>query len=189
MIPRPFTVGGLFLLGVLLQGCVTTSPPTLFYTLNATAKAAQQSSPLSVGVLLTGFPELADRPQLVVRASPNRLLLLDQHHWAGSLRRQFLRTLSEDLGQVTGSRQVWPGPWEENLRPDRRLTLDLQQFEGTLGQEAILQASWTVKDQEGKVIKNQVTRLQEPAPGAHEELVAAESRLVARLAQEIADAL
>ncbi len=186
---RALTMSGLCLLALLLPGCALNSPPTLFYTLSATAQASNRHSPLSLGVILASFPELADRPQLVVRASENRLLLLERHQWAGSLRRQFLRILSENLEQITGSRQVWPAPWEESLRPDRRLTIDLQRFEGALDQEAIIQASWTIMDQEGKLLHNQSTRLREPAPGSHEELVAAESRLLARLAQELADAL
>lgn len=189
MILRRIIWGASALLAALLSGCVSTSPPTLFYTLNPAAPAASQSSPLSLGVTVSDFPEIIDRPQLAVRASQNRLLLLDQHHWAGPLRRQFLRTLSEDLLLLTGSRQVWSAPWEESLHPDRQIGVDLQKFEGTLGQEALLQASWTVKDQEGRIIRAQVSQLREPAPGAHEELVAAQSRLVARLAREISDAL
>ena len=174
---------------LLLAGCSWSSPSANFYTLSALATPAVSSSKLSVGVALTEFPDALDRPQIMLRTSENRLEIQELDRWAGPLGHQFLLALTENLVNLTGSQRIAPAPWEPGSAPDRRLSLAILQFDGVPGGTALLRVRWALADAEGKLLLTRTSTLEEPAGGAIESLVAAQSRLVARLAEEIAEVL
>jgi uncharacterized lipoprotein YmbA len=173
------------LLGV---GCAAT-PPAAFYTLTPMTAPTVRPTPLTIGLTLSDFPAALDRPQLMLRASDNRLVIEELHRWAAPLEGQVARTLSENLARLTNSPRVTTFPWPAEFRPGRRVDIAIQRFDGRPGDQAVLQARWSLSDATGAAPLARVSDLNEPAGDTIETLVAAQSRLLERLAEEIAAAL
>jgi uncharacterized lipoprotein YmbA len=106
----------------LCAGC-GSAPKERFYTLApasgalppAASPAAVASQPrTSVAIGPVRVPDAVDRPQMVVREGPNRVEILEQQRWAGSLRSEIARALVAGVGErlpdaarPTGSRSMW----------------------------------------------------------------------------------
>jgi uncharacterized lipoprotein YmbA len=69
--------------------------------------------------------------------------------------------------------------------------LEVNRLDGTLGQNALLDARWTLLADKGKriVVRKNSTISEPVSGGSYEGLVLAQSRTLARLAQEIARAI
>ena len=184
----------LALVALLFVGCGSTPPPTAFYTLTSVTKAETASqSPAPKGDFALGIgpvqlPEYLDRPQLVVRTAPDRLVLSEFHRWGGSLRQDFPRVLAENVAALLGTDRVLAHPWGDRLDPAYRVALDVQQFDGDLGGAVVLKATWIVTGREGKTpLSVRKSDIQEPVSGKdYDALVVAHSRAVAALSREIA---
>jgi len=174
---------------LLCAGCSMSTPPASFYTLSSAATPVNASSQLAIGITLTEFPDALDRPQIMLRTSENRLEIQELHRWAGQLEGQFLHVLTENLVRLTGSQRIAPAPWEKGFNPDRRLSVSILGFDGIPGGSAQLRVRWSLSDTDGTLLLMKTSSLQEPAGDSIESLVAAQSQLIARLAEEIAAAL
>lgn len=134
---------------LILGGCATA--PSSFYTLTSTLSAKDRAAPLAdkglaIGVGPVRFPEFLDRPQIVSRAGPNRLVLDEFHRWGGSLQDDFLRVLGENLGQLLGTSRILVEPAEARFPLDFRVIADVLSFEGTAGGEVAFKVRWAVLD-------------------------------------------
>lgn len=189
-----FTMGAAFTV-LLLVGCRSTPSPTAFYTLTTLAKGnptGQSPAPqgdLAIGVGPAQLPEYLDRPQIVTRTAPDRLTLSEFNRWGGSLAKDFLRVLTENLSGLLGSDRVVAYPWAERLEPSYRVALDVQQFDGPLGEAVVLKVTWIVTGHDGKKpLSVRKSMIQEPVSGKdYDALVAAHSRAVAALSREITE--
>jgi uncharacterized lipoprotein YmbA len=185
----------LALVVLLFAGCRSTPPPTVFYALTAVTKAdtaSQSPTPkgdFAVGIGPVQLPGYLDRPQLVTRAAPDRLVLSEFHRWGGSLRQDFPRVLAENVAALLGTDRVLAYPWGDRLDPAYRVALDVQQFDGALGEAVVLKVTWIVSGREGKSpLAVRKTEIHEPVSGKdYDALVAAQSRAVAALSREIAE--
>jgi hypothetical protein len=165
-----------------------------FYTLNAvietptTAQVAGADQHLAIGVGPMEIPKTIDRPQIVTRTSPNRLSVDEFHRWAGSLREDFLRVLATNLSILLQTNRVATHPWEEYFRPNYRVILDVQRFDGNPGEDVVLNVNWTITGQDGRnallVRKSMIT--QPVSEKDYETFVAAKSRVIASFSREIA---
>ena len=188
------TVWALALAAFLFVGCRSTPPPTAFYTLTAVTKAetaGQSPAPkgdFAVGIGPVQLPEYLDRPQLVTRTAPDKLVLSEFHRWGGSLRQDFPRVLAENIAALLGTDRVLEYPWGDRLDPAYRVALDVQQFDGQLGETVALRVTWVVTGRDGKApLAVRKSMIQEPVSGKdYDALVAAQSRAVAALGREIA---
>ena len=82
-------------------------------------------------------------------------------------------------------------PWGEQFSPTYRIQLDVEQFDGQLGERVVLDVSWTVTDQEGtnKLLVRK-SLVEEPVPDkTYEALVVAESNSLATLSRIIVEEL
>jgi len=185
---------GALLLG--LGGCGMTSPKPTYYTLSpleSTTRAShtQATSTLAVGIGPVSFPDELDRPSIVTRSGQSRLVIDEFHRWGGSLKKNFLRVLADNLAHDLQTDQIMVRPWEHYFQPDIRITLDVHQFVGELGKSASLTLVWTVHKTGGEsremVYRNTFT---EPvAEPGYDGLVAAQSRLIKQLAKEMASVI
>ncbi len=82
-------------------------------------------------------------------------------------------------------------PRRTSVALDYQVTVDVVRCDGRLGDAAYLEARWSIfQGQEKKLFKMNRFSIREPATGAdYSELVAAQSRAVAKLSQEIATAI
>ena len=181
---------------VAAAGCASTAP-TRFYVLAPVAGAGvEKSNPavpskagMTVGLRRVALPNYLDRPQIVTRSSPNKLDLAEFDRWAAPLGDAFPRILAENLAAMIPADRVAVFQWPRSAPVDYAVTVEVTKFEGRLGGECSLVASWSIFGGENKALTAGKSSLSEPAGGDYETLVAAQSRLVGALSRDIAGAL
>jgi uncharacterized lipoprotein YmbA len=189
-----------FLLGLLsaavLAGCLGKTPSAVYYTLSPTAsEVARPARPaagdLAVGIGPVKLPDELDRAAIVTRSGSHRLEINEFRRWGGSLKKNVTRVIEENLAYLLQSDRIMSRPWEGHFQPDVRIALDIRRFDGRLGEHAELNATWVLIDPEdGTQLHVGRTILQEATEGDdYDALAAAQSRALARLCREIADAL
>ena len=189
------TTRALALLALAVAGCASGGDPTRYYVLAPTkvpgvARLAAAGQPqLRVGIRSVDLPRYVERPGLVTRASANRLEVAEFQQWGAPLRQAVPVILAENLAQLIPTDQVAVFPWGRGFVPDVQVVVDVSQFEGTLGGDAVLAARWRISRRGGEDSTTGVSRLSEAAGADYESLVAAYSRLVGALSREIADSL
>ncbi|HXE98383.1 MAG TPA: PqiC family protein [Dongiaceae bacterium] len=174
----------------LLTGC-SGSPRVAFYTLNVAATNETSVSPLnSVAIGPITFPDLLDRPQLVVRTSANRVDILETHRWAESPKSEIPRIIAADLSILLTPVRVSTYPQNAGLEADYRVLLDIQRFEMTVGEGVGLEALWSVRRSDGGAQKSGRTVFSEPVGAAgYDAMVAAQSQALAAVSRDLAQAL
>lgn len=179
---------------LLLAGCSSSSSKVAFYTLNSISSSrpvathASAGQPVSIGIGPVTIPEVLDRPQIVTRTGPNKLQIDEFHRWAGRLDEDFARVVAENVSLLMATEQVAVYPWDVSFKPRYQVILDVQRFEGRMGQgEVLLEVLWQIIDSQNQAtlrIKKSVIR--EPlAATDYDTLVAAKSRAVEKLSKYI----
>jgi uncharacterized lipoprotein YmbA len=178
----------------ILTGCRSATTPIEFYALTPltgiveTDKAAGLGDAVAVGVGPLQMPKIIDRPQIVSRTGLNRITVDEFHRWAGSIYEDFLTVLAMNLSALLQTNMVAAYPWEEYFDPDYRVYLEVNQFDGRLGEYALLNVTWTVTGrQPNDILRVRNSVIKEAVQSAdYEEFVAAESRILAALSREMA---
>jgi len=180
---------------VAVAGCTSTADPTRYYVLTA-AKAPDVPRPaatgqreLRVGLRSVDLPRHLERPQIVTRASGNRLEVSEFQHWGAPLRHTVPAILAENLSRLVPTDQIAVFPWGRGFVPDAQVVVEVTELEGTLGGAAVLAARWRILGRSGEQPTTGVSRFSEPVGADYESLVAAHSRLIGALGRDIADAL
>jgi uncharacterized lipoprotein YmbA len=176
-------------LAILAAGCAST-PASRFYTLSAATASAAPSSDVSVAVGPVSVPATVDRPQIVVTVSPSEVRLDEFNRWASPLSNNIARVVAENLVAMLGTPRVTLSPQTLSAGVDYRAAIEVQRFESAPGEAATLDAVWTVsRARDGKTQTGRVTA-REPAPDkGYDALASAHSRAIARLSQDIAEAV
>ena len=162
-----------------------------FYVLSPTGKVPS-SGGIGIGVGPIDVANyLTERPYIVFQSSPNKMEISDLHEWAGDLSDDFSRVLATNLGRYKNTGNVRTYPWDREGDLKYQVALDIRQFHGTSEGDAILEASWRVYSlPESRLLTSKTTTLHEPLQGdGFEALVAAQSRLIDKLAAIIAKQL
>lgn len=182
---------------VFLAGCRSATTPVEFYTLSpltsvsAADKVAGLGDHIAVGVGPMQIPKIIDRPQIVTRIGPNKINVDEFHRWAGSVYEDFLRAVTMNLAALLQSNLVAAFPWEDYFDPDYRVYMEVQQFDGRLGQYAQLDITWTITGREAReILLVRKSLIREPVQGDdYDAFVAAKSRILATLSRQIARGL
>ena len=185
-----------FILVFFLAACSST-PPVAYYTLN-TLPEMQQEIPaevmddtIAIGVGPVEFPKFLDRPQIVTRKSQNQIEVSEFHRWAGSFPGDFSRVLAKNISILLPSDRVAVYPWGEQFSPTYLIKLEVEQFDGQLGEGVVLDVTWMVTDKEGtnKLVVRK-SRIEEAAlDETYEALVEAKSNGLATLGRTIVEEL
>ncbi len=174
------------------SGC-GRSPSTTFYTLTAQAPEAVSPAavPHAVAVGPVTLPDLIDRPQLVIRVAANRVDILEEHRWAEPLKSQISRLLAEDLARLMRPARV--SVFDQNISqdPEYRVLVDIQRFESVPGEGVTIEALWSVHRKSGNAVTRRGHSLirQKTEGSSYDALVAAYSRALAEVSNDIAGAL
>lgn len=178
--------------GVLLTGCAAGPPPSL-YVLDfpIEKELAGIERGITVGVGPIELPQYLDRPQIVSRASPNRLETSELHQWAEPLKTGVARVLVVAIGRRLDTNRVYIVPRRIRTALDYRVEIDIGRFDGAIGQGATLAARWSLFRGDGASPSlTQVSVIEEPVRGdGYPELVAAHTRAAERLGTDIATAI
>ena len=180
----------LLLAALWLPACGST-PPTVYYALDAGA-AAMPSRGVSPGVVILpgSLPDEIDRPQLAVRQPGGQIRFLEQHRWSESLRYAIPRALAGELERQLGSARIVALPADvRRFDADFRLFLEVQRFDAVSGRGADVDIVWRFEARQGRPIAGR-SRVHEAAAGdAPDALVAAQRRALRQVAAEMAAAL
>jgi uncharacterized lipoprotein YmbA len=188
-------MGWSFLFLVFLLGACSSTPPVAYYTLNTLPEmqqeipAAVMDDTLAIGVGPVEFPKFLDRPQIVTRKSQNQIEVSEFHRWAGSFPGDFSRVLAKNISILLPTDRVAVYPWGEQFSPTYRVKLDVEQFDGQLGERVVLDVTWMVTDQEGtnKLLVRK-SLIEEPVSDKnYEALVEAKSNALNTLSRTIVE--
>ena len=163
-----------------------------FYRLSAApaASAGGGDRSISLGVGPITLPGYIDRTELVFQSGPNEFQVPPNVSWTGSLQENIATVLARDLQEQLGTREVLTYPWSSGRAPARRVTLNVRQFHGISGSDAILDTTWRIENSSGGTVRNGGGTFREPIEGdGYAAVVAAESRLLAQCAAAIASSL
>jgi len=169
-------------------GCSTA--PSRFYSLASTATS--DGTPATSATVMVGpvtIPASVDQPEFVVQVAPNRVEVNEFNRWVSPLGDGIARTVAGDLVVLLGTQEV-ASAQPADFTPDYRVTIDVQRFESVQGQQATLEAVWTVRKSAGGEIRSgrTVARQQVQGPG-FDALAAAHSQALAKMSGDIAAAI
>jgi len=179
-------------ISLLLVGC-GASPKTQLYILNSidrdtlAQKLEVQSIVIKVGPV--SIPDTLDQEQIVTRVGSNALRADEYNRWSGDFQDDIQRILGENISILLPSSQVALGRETMLLPIDFQVIINVREFDGQLGGVVTLNANWTVaRKGEKKTVVAKKSVLQEKTNGTdYKDYVAAQSRLLAKLSQEIVD--
>lgn len=173
---------------VLLAACAAGSKS--FYVLTADGPTPSGGG-IGIGVGPITLAEYIDRSNLVMAESANQLAVAEDHRWAGDLAASITRVTAANLGRQLNTGNVRSYPWQGDDGIRYQVTLDIRQFHGGADGYAVIEAGWraySLPDRKIKASRTFVDR--EPlAADGYQPLVAAQSRLLSRLAEDIAKGL
>lgn len=165
--------------------------PKSYYMLTADGAAPTGSSGMGIGVGPVTLAEYIDRPNLVVQEQTNQVGIASDHRWAGALDASIARVTSTNLGRRmgTGNIRTYPWPRDEGLR--YQVTIDVREFHGGADGHAVIEAGWRAYAlPERRMIASRNFTAREPLEkDGYQPLVAAQSRLLSQLADDIASSL
>jgi uncharacterized protein len=171
-----------------VAGCAST--PARFYTLDSTAVA--DGAPATHTAVMVGpvsVPASVDQPEFVVQVASNRVEVEEFNRWAAPLNDGIARAVAGDLAVLLGTPDVATAPMA-NFNPGYWVTINVQRFESTRGEGALLDAVWAVHQTAGGATRSGRTVAQEAAQGeSYDALAAAHSRALARMSGDIAAAI
>jgi len=170
-------------------GC-TASAPARFYNLDSTAKP--DGAPAARAAVMVGpvsIPASVDQPEFVVQVAPNRVEVEEFNRWVAPLSDGIARAVAGDLTVLLGTPDVATAPLA-NFNPSYWVTIDVQRFDSIRGQEALLEAVWTVRRTTGGETRSGRTLARETVQGdGFDALAAAHSRALAKMSGDIAAAI
>jgi len=198
-----FRLIGVILFAILLivQGCTLlgtgTKESTRNYVLNSLYSVETQTQAVAdlhdIGILV-GPVRMAlylDRVDIVIRDSQNQVRLAAFSQWAGPLHENFSRVLAENLSVLLVTDRVGIFPGTRAMLFDFNVTVNVTRFDGMPGKKADLRARWAILDKKRKkMLFEKHSLLSQPTENdSMEALIAAESRTLADLSREIAEAI
>jgi len=177
-----------------LAGCAG-SPPAVFHTLllpdpgQGTATRVAEA-PYLLEVLPVDVPVQADQPQVMMRDGQGAVTPLYSDRWTAPIGDEIRAALSDTLTRTLGAADV------RGLRPAAgtpvwRVQVDVQRFDATAGEAALLDATWRVRpvDTAGSTLLcRSVVRTGLTGPGVR-AAVEGQQQAVANLARTIASAI
>ena len=180
-----------------LNGCLGRSQSPRFYTLSpltedkAMAKSDTPERDTRIGIGPIKLADYLDQSRLVTRTGDNRLVKAEFDLWAGAFKDNLTNVLAENIGPLVPTERIYLYPWRLSEPMDYQVILDVVRFDGDLEKDAWLVARWSIvggKDKE--VLEVGRSSIREPLSGPdYAALVAAQSRAVAKLSQEIVAAI
>ena len=177
---------------LLFAGC-GTSPKTQLYVLNTIDKNASVKAIDAENIVIkigpVSLPGSLDKEPIVTRMGSNRLFADEFNRWSGDYQNDIERILGENISILLPASEINLSR-ETILSPvDFQVFINVREFDGTLGGIVTLNTNWTVvRKAKKKTVVTKKTILQEKTNGnTYQDYVAAQSRLLAKLSQEIAD--
>ena len=179
----------LLLLVGLVTACFGNTPNSRFYQLSADASLTPVSTRrFSLRVAEIDVPDYLDRPQIVTFvADSHQLHLAEFERWGEPFSANVSRALADDLSLLLPKAAV---RFEAVSLQDTIYTLEaeINRMDAILGDKIQFDVWWTLS-KNGTAMRRERTQLSMPVGKSYEDLVAAESILIGRWAEQIAKKL
>lgn len=180
---------------IFLGGCRSQSPR--FYALSPMQEdqvISKRKSPAQNAVVGIGPVKVADyidQSMLVTRTSDNQAVKAEFDRWVGSFKDNFINVLADNIGFLLPTENIYLFPWRVSVPIEYQVVVDIVRCDGRLGDAVWLEARWSIlKGSEKKLVKTMRSSIREPVTGTdYAALVAAQSRALAKLSQEIVEAI
>ena len=175
----------------LLAAACGSTPKESYYTLSAAPAAAPAASGSTASITIgpVAVPEAVDRSPMVVRTGPNEVSIDDLHRWVEPLKSAIPRALAELLMRDLGTPNVLAGRSAMGTKADYRVAVDVQRFDSSFSEGAMLDAAWTITPSQGPARTGR-TFAQVPATSRdHAGIAAAHRKALEKLAADIAGAI
>ena len=185
---------------LILAGCFGSSPPSRFYTLTQLETVSSATALSSERLLVVGpviIPDYLNRQQIVTRSGANELVIAEFNRWGGSLGNDISRALMGDLSKRLVSGGFTVLPWQaiplSTFKTAYRVPVDITRFDGILGKEVVLNATWQLLLKQGPheqpLLSKEVTIIEHADGGTYEDLVAAMGRALQKLGAALSDSI
>ena len=181
----------LFLLFSLVSACTGVSQPSKFYSLQSenTGNYTNAKIRASIGITEVSLADYLDRPQIsTVKANMIELDVSEYNRWSESLSTMIQRVIADDLAYDLPRAVVKPR-LSVREKFDYLVDIELNKFDGSWKENVTLEAWWSITDQNGNIISRQKSVLSAPLKSGYDDLIRAQSLLLAELAEKIAKAL
>jgi uncharacterized lipoprotein YmbA len=165
---------------VVISGCAGKSQPPRFYTLTSIAEGNiflacdSPAGNAAIGIGPVKLADYLDQSRIITRSSDNRVERAEFNQWSGSFKDNLTNVLAENIGYLLATDRIAIYPWRTYVPIDYQVTVDIVRCDGQPGKEVVLVARWSV-----------LSGNEEAGNGGYESLVAAQSRALGRLSQEI----
>lgn len=194
MIKRPILSSSLVAIALAIAGC-GSSPTAKFYILNTVDRNVSSSAvpikdrSVAVKVGPVSIPDTLDHSQIVTRSGKNMLTLNEFNRWGGDFQSDIQRIIGENISILLPTDQVILSSEVSLVSTDFQVVINVREFDGKLGGIVTLNADWTVTHKgKEKTVMAKKSVFQENTDGTdYQAYVAAQSRLLSKLSQEITD--
>ncbi|MDE5879197.1 MAG: PqiC family protein [Desulfovibrio sp.] len=152
---------------------------------------ADDLPPTTLRVAMVEAPGYLNRNNIVSRVQgETRLILAEFHLWAEPVSNGVRRVVEETLTPPLLETGVTVLPTGTASGGDYVLLLDVQRLDGNFNEKAVLESRWTLLDKKDAPLANGIYADEEMVEGSdYNVLVAAESRLVRRMGDYLAQKL
>ncbi|MEJ5376246.1 MAG: PqiC family protein [bacterium] len=176
-----------------VAACSVTAP-TRFYVLDSSpgpGSRHRSNSCIILGVGPVEIPAYLDRPQIVVRLSPNEIQPLEFDQWGEPLAQGIARVVAEEIARHVCVQRVEYFPWKSFAGVDHQVSLRVKRLEASPGQKVEFLAHWVIygADPKKPLAEGELDMIEPTTSRLYEELVAAKSRLLQKAARLIAEAM
>jgi len=182
----------LLALVICLSACAGKSASSKFYVLSPLPQSKLSGADgTTIGVFPVSMPDYLDRPQIVTRVSENEIKLDEFSRWAEPLKESFYTALVDNLSTLLNQEKIIKTSHNLGTPTTLQVGVEVLQFDGALGGDVVLSVKWGLFGERGKnVLIAKRSSFKEPTGAAtYEAFVAAQSRAVAALSREIAEAI
>ncbi len=164
--------------------------PSSFFVLSPAAAAAEGAAPLAVtvGVGPISLPGYLERSEIAIRETEHRLAYAATDRWAEPLGANLTRVFGRNLERLLRPDHLAFHPWYASAGVEYGVAMDITRFEADGdGTSVTLEATWRVEVVGDGTVLRRTSVIQEESEGSGTEAsVAALSRALARLAQDVA---
>lgn len=136
----------------LCLGCSSTTQTRHLYTLHSHTNVPVAEPAVIEGGLGIGpveLPESFSGNGIVSLGADQQIHKSRSHLWAGDLKKAISRTLTANLSQQLALDDIWPFPWDTRHRPEKQVSLFIEQLSGQLGEPVTMVVKWTLFDARG----------------------------------------
>ena len=194
----PICLFSLLLTLLFIISCSTSPPSQHFFIApladpDGTTGQSEPAAEMTTIEVQVRIPRYLDRPQIVTRTGPNEYRLDEFNRWTGSLKGNITTVVIQNLKALIPNAFVAQRPIPSVIPVDYVVFVDVVQFDGVIGQSVTLLANWGVLekgDKIGETLQPRSFNATESVDAkGYASLVAAKSRILLDLSQEIIQAL